>query len=221
MSSEQTDEVKADSEPQSSENGSSKLLIRVLMALPLTLFGVLAVVFFFRVTSGEDISQIPSVLINKQAPVFELVALDGLTNVEGQVPGFATENLSGQISLVNVFASWCVPCRQEHPLLLELARRDDIQIVGINKDDAPHNALQFLFELGNPYDRVGVDRNGRISLNWGVYGVPETFLVDAEGCIRAKHIGVLTEAAMVQNINPLIEALKSGRVTEPCEPGVS
>lgn len=190
------------------QDTSKRGLGRWLAVLPVVIFFALATVFLVRILSGDDISQVPSVLINKAAPSFSLEALPGLMEESAAVPGFETADLQGQVSLVNIFASWCVPCRQEHPYLVELAKRDDLQIVGINHKDEPDNALEFLVELKNPYDRVGIDRDGRISIEWGVYGVPETFVVDAQGCVRAKHIGPLTPVALEQNILPMIAELQ-------------
>lgn len=189
---------------------------RLLVLLPLLFFVALAVLFFSRILSGDDISQVPSVLINKPVPAFSLAGLPGLSAGGDTGPGLATADLKGRVSLVNVFASWCVPCRQEHPLLMALSERDDLDIMGINHKDQPENALSFLAELGNPYSRVGVDRDGRASIEWGVYGIPETFVVDAEGCVRAKHIGPLTEAALSERLLPMIDALQQGTGQSPC-----
>ena len=117
---------------------------------------------------------------------------------------------SGKVSIVNVFASWCVPCRQEHPQIVKLSEDDRLQMVGINHKDANKNALGFLAELGNPYDAVGVDRSGRASIEWGVYGIPETFIVNAQSKIIFKHVGPISENDLTQKIMPIIEdALKS------------
>jgi cytochrome c biogenesis protein CcmG/thiol:disulfide interchange protein DsbE len=145
-----------------------------------------------------------SVLINKPAPVFALEAVPELG-----VPGFATENLTGAVTVVNVFASWCVPCRAEHPLLTKLKDNGDIRLFGINQSDAPENARAFLAELGNPYDAVGADRDRRVSIDWGVYGVPETFVVNAEGIITFKHVGPLTPASLEGELLPAIAAARS------------
>lgn len=111
----------------------------------------------------------------------------------------------GQVTLVNVWGSWCVPCRQEHPLLMELAQDDRIRIAGINYKDQPENALRFLGELGNPYDAIGVDQSGRAVIDWGVYGVPETFLVGPDGTILYKHVGPITQSAVLENLLPEID----------------
>ncbi|MDB5622551.1 MAG: DsbE family thiol:disulfide interchange protein [Devosia sp.] len=173
-----------------------------LLALPLLLLAGLVAIF--ASTMNRDPSLVRSVLINKPAPVFALEAVPELG-----VPGFATENLTGAVTVVNVFASWCVPCRAEHPLLTQLKDNGDIRLFGINQSDAPENARAFLAELGNPYDAVGADRDRRVSIDWGVYGVPETFVVNAEGIITFKHVGPLTPASLEGELLPAIAAARS------------
>jgi cytochrome c biogenesis protein CcmG/thiol:disulfide interchange protein DsbE len=165
---------------------------RLIFILPGLVFLGLAVLFAVQLFSGRNPAELPSVLINKPVPTFSLAPLEGLV-VDGQpVPGFSNEDLKGRVTVVNVWASWCGPCRQEHPLLVDLARDPSIRVVGINQRDNPDNARRFLGALGNPYNAVGVDSNGRASIDWGVYGVPETFIVGPDGTIRHKHIGPLT-----------------------------
>jgi cytochrome c biogenesis protein CcmG/thiol:disulfide interchange protein DsbE len=125
------------------------------------------------------------------------------------VPGFDTASLGGEVTVVNVFASWCVPCRAEHPLLEALKANTGVRLYGINQADAPENARAFLAELGNPYDAVGADRNRRVSIDWGVYGVPETFVVDANGIITFKHVGPLTPQSLERELLPAIAAAGS------------
>jgi cytochrome c biogenesis protein CcmG/thiol:disulfide interchange protein DsbE len=180
---------------------------RLIHLLPLGIFLALAAVFFTRLVSGEDPSAIPSVLVGKTAPDFALPALEGLARDGRPIPGLDTEMLRGKISLVNVFASWCAPCREEHPLLTRLAGDPRLQVLGINYKDIPENARRFLGELGNPYAAVGVDEKGRTAIDWGVYGVPETFLVGPDGVIRRKFIGPLSEQAIAEVLMPEIEAL--------------
>jgi cytochrome c biogenesis protein CcmG/thiol:disulfide interchange protein DsbE len=184
---------------------------RLIHLLPLGIFLALAAVFFTRLISGEDPSEIPSVLIGKTAPDFSLPALEGLTRDGGQIPGLDTKTLQGKVSLVNVFASWCGPCREEHPLLTRLAGDPRLQVLGINYKDVPENARRFLGELGNPYVAVGVDDSGRTAIDWGVYGVPETFLVGPDGVIRRKFIGPLSEQAIAEVLMPEVEALAAAR----------
>ncbi|MBV1933441.1 MAG: DsbE family thiol:disulfide interchange protein [Parvibaculaceae bacterium] len=171
--------------------------------MPLAAFLVLAG-FFSLAIFGGDPSKIPSVLEGKLVPQFSLPALEG-----SDVDGFTTADLQmGDVVLVNVWASWCVPCRQEHPLLMALAERSGISIFGLNYKDGPADAALFLAEGGNPYKRVGVDRTGRVGIDWGVYGVPETFVVTGEGRIVYKHIGPLSQKAIETKLLPAIEAAR-------------
>ncbi|WP_417767874.1 DsbE family thiol:disulfide interchange protein [Stappia sp.] len=166
--------------------------IPLLALLPLIVFSLLAALFLVQLLSGKDASQVPSALIDKPAPEFTLPPVDGLTREGAGVAGVARADLLGKVSVVNIFASWCAPCRQEHPLLEDLARSGKAQMIGINYKDKAENARRFLGTLGNPYDLVGADENGRAAIDWGVYGVPETFIVDARGTIRYKFIGPLS-----------------------------
>ena len=174
----------------------------VLAVLPLlVLVGLVAV---FAMNMERDPSLVRSVLINKPAPQFALAAVAG-TGVEG----FDTASLVGEVTVVNVFASWCIPCRDEHPLIERLKAETGVRIFGINQRDAADNAVKFLTELGNPYDRIGGDTDNRVSIDWGVYGVPETFVVDAEGVITFKHVGPLTPEAIETELLPAIEKARS------------
>jgi cytochrome c biogenesis protein CcmG/thiol:disulfide interchange protein DsbE len=166
--------------------------IPLLALLPLVVFALLAALFLVQLLSGKDTSRVPSALIDKPAPEFALPPVPELAGPGGPVPGVTRADLLGKVSVVNVFASWCVPCRQEHPLLEDLARSGKVQMVGINYKDKAENARRFLGALGNPYDLVGADDRGRAAIDWGVYGVPETFIVDARGTIRYKFIGPLS-----------------------------
>jgi cytochrome c biogenesis protein CcmG, thiol:disulfide interchange protein DsbE len=160
--------------------------IRLLHLLPALVFLALAVLFLVRLYSGDP-SKVPSALIGRPAPSF---ALEPLAGGNQAMPGLATDDLkAGKVTVVNVWASWCAPCRQEHPALMELAKDPSIRVVGINYKDASENARRFLGTFGNPYSAVGVDPDGRTSIDWGVYGVPETFIVGGDGTIRYKHIG--------------------------------
>lgn len=174
-----------------------------VMLIPVMVFAALAALFW-KGLSGEP-SKIPSALINKPAPDFVLAAVPGL-----DVPGFATADLkAGRVSVVNVWASWCAPCRIEHPLLVDLASRGDIALIGINYKDAPENAVRFLRTLGQPFAAVGMDSDGRTAVDWGVYGVPETFVVDGQGMIRYKHIGPLSPEAIAGPLAAEIEKAKT------------
>ncbi len=173
-----------------------------LLLLPLVaLAGLIAV---FAMNIDRDPGLVRSVLIDKPVPAFTLPALE-----QSGVPGFDSESLRGEVTVVNVFASWCVPCRAEHPLLVALKQATGVRLVGINQKDAAQNANAFLTELGNPYDAIGADASGRVSIDWGVYGVPETFIVDANGIIRAKHIGPINADSLREVVIPAIEAAKS------------
>ena len=161
---------------------------RWLMALPLIVFAALAAIFWFRLDGGDP-SRIPSALIGHPAPQTPLPPLQGLANNGAPIPGLDPSVFKGKVSLVNVWASWCVPCHDEAPLLTELGRDTRLQIVGINYKDSADNARRFLGRYGNPFGVVGVDANGRASIEWGVYGVPETFIVGREGTIVYKLVG--------------------------------
>jgi cytochrome c biogenesis protein CcmG, thiol:disulfide interchange protein DsbE len=182
----------------------------LLMALPLLLFAALAVLFWFRIGSGDP-SRIPSALIGHPAPPTVLPPLEDLLDGTAQVPGLDPAALKGKVSLVNVWASWCVPCHEEAPLLSELAKDKRLQLVGINYKDAPDNARRFLGRYGNPFAIVGVDANGRASIEWGVYGVPETFIVGRDGTIRYKLVGPITPDNIGMVLKPAIDkALQAG-----------
>jgi cytochrome c biogenesis protein CcmG/thiol:disulfide interchange protein DsbE len=173
---------------------------RLVHLLPLIFFQSLALIFLLRLESGTDSEAIPSALVGRPAPAFDLPALAG-----AGVPGLKRADLDGEVTVVNVFASWCGPCRIEHPVLSALARDDRFRVVGIDYKDQPANALRFLTELGNPYAAIGVDQRGRTGIDWGVYGVPETFVVDRGGIVRVKFIGPLTPEAVQSMLMPAIE----------------
>lgn len=164
---------------------------RKWLLLPALGFALLAGLFVLRIfqagENGGNISKLPSTLIGKPAPKTALPPLDGLN-----LPGLDPAALKGKVTLVNVFASWCGPCRDEHPELIELAKRKDIQLIGLNYKDRDENARRFLGSLGNPYQAVGVDASGRAGVEWGVYGVPETFVIAPDGTIAYKHVGPIT-----------------------------
>ncbi|WMS40831.1 DsbE family thiol:disulfide interchange protein [Acuticoccus sp. MNP-M23] len=182
---------------------------RVLLALPLVLFLALAAVFAFRVTDGADRTVVPSALIGKTAPD---TAFPPLSDAH---PGVASADFAGKVTLVNVFASWCAPCRVEHPYLMELARTPGLQTVGLNYKDRVTAARDFLTELGNPYDAIGVDPDGRRVIEWGVYGVPETYVVGPDGVIRAKHVGPLTEEVLAGAFGDTMRALLADAAPVP------
>jgi cytochrome c biogenesis protein CcmG, thiol:disulfide interchange protein DsbE len=175
------------------------LMRRWLYILPVVVFGLMAAAFY--VGLGIDANVLPSALINEEAPQFSLPPLPGRQN------GFATADLQGHVSLVNTFASWCGPCRMEHPVLNELAKTKQVPIYGINYKDTGDAALSWIAALGDPYARIGAD-DGKVGLEWGVYGVPETFVIDATGRIRYKHVGPLSQDDVKTKILPLVAKLQ-------------
>lgn len=181
-----------------------------LIYVPLTVFLALAALFLVRLFSG-DASRLPSALIGKQVPAFTLPAIDGLADT----PGFSDADLrQGHVTLVNVFASWCVPCLQEHPVLMRLATDPaladrGVRVLGLAYKDEPANIEKFLGERGNPYRMAGADRTGRIAIDWGVYGVPETFVVKGDGTIAYRYVGPMDEESFRKVVLPEIE--KAGR----------
>ncbi len=172
---------------------------KIFVLVPLLVFLGLAAVFFVQLMSGRDISAVPSALIGQPAPETKLPPLEGV-----DLPGLNSVGFVGKVTLVNVWGSWCLPCREEHPLLLELSRDGRFTIAGMNYKDQPENARRFLGELGNPYQAIGVDDAGRTAINWGVYGVPETFLVGKDGKILYRHVGQLTPEAVTSELLPRI-----------------
>ena len=176
---------------------------RALYLLPLLLFALVAGYFLWGLASDRNPNLVPSALIDKPAPAFDLPPLDGLGR-----PGLATADLqNGEVALVNFFASWCLPCRAEHPLLMDLAKSGGVRVLGINFRDRPEDARRWLGRDGTPYVRVGVDDRGRTCFVFGVSGVPETFVIDREGRIRYQHIGPLMASDIEDKIVPLIESL--------------
>ena len=171
--------------------------MRWIFLAPLALFAVVA--GYFAVGLTRDPATLPSALIDKPAPTFDLPPL-----LESK-PGLATGDLKGAPSVVNVWASWCVPCRAEHPTLTRLAR--DVPVYGLNYKDRAEDARRFLAELGDPYRRIGVDPSGRTAIDWGVYGVPETYVIDGDGRIRHRHVGPLTDKVVAETIRPLLKSL--------------
>jgi cytochrome c biogenesis protein CcmG/thiol:disulfide interchange protein DsbE len=174
----------------------------VLVLLPLIVFAGLAALFFIRLGAG-DASRIPSALIGKPAPETNLPALPGLVRNNGEpVPGLSNATFQGHVTLVNVWASWCVPCADEVPFLNQLAKDKRIQLVGLNYKDSADNARRFLGRYGNPYVATGQDANGRNGIEWGVYGVPETFVVGKDGRIAYKLVGPIND----ENLKGVLEA---------------
>ena len=168
--------------------------------IPLVAFVMLAVVL--GIGLGLKPREVPSPFIGKPAPAFALPLLDQPAKTLG------VADMRGRVWLLNIWASWCAPCREEHPLLVQLAGSRLVPIIGLNYKDDPRNAQEWLLQLGNPYEASVVDRDGRASIDYGVYGVPETFVIDQAGTIRHKHIGPLTSEVWQQDLLPLIRKLQ-------------
>ncbi len=180
---------------------------RLVVYLPLAAFLALAALFFFRLGAGDP-HEIPSAQIGHPAPATDLPAVAGLQRGGHPVPGFSSADLKGVVTVLNVWASWCIPCREEAPYLMRLAKDSRFRLVGFNYKDEAENALQFLARFGNPYVASGADVSGRAGIEWGVYGVPETFVVDRAGTIRFKHVGPITPEILERQILPLVERLR-------------
>ena len=177
---------------------------RLIVFVPLLAFLALAGLFMLRLGAGDP-SRIPSALIGQPAPSTDLPPLAGLERDGKPVPGLDGSDLKGHVTVLNVWASWCVPCRDEAPLLMELAADPRIRVIGINYKDQPDNARRFLGRFGNPFVANGADANGRAAIEWGVYGVPETFIVGRDGRIAYKLIGPITPDNLAQGLKPAIE----------------
>jgi cytochrome c biogenesis protein CcmG, thiol:disulfide interchange protein DsbE len=183
---------------------------RLLVLLPLLAFLALAALFLYRLGAGDP-SRIPSALIGRPVPDTVLPPLPGLLRDGAPVPGIASGDFTGAVTLVNVWASWCVPCHDEAPLLLKLSEDKRLRLVGINYKDQPDNATRFIRRHGNPFVAVGADGNGRASIDWGVYGVPETFVVGRDGRIAFKLAGPITPGNLEATLKPAIEQALAAR----------
>ena len=177
---------------------------RALVLIPLVAFLALAALFMFRLGAGDP-ARIPSALIGRPAPPTSLPPLPALERDGKAVPGIDSADFKGEVTVVNVWASWCVPCREEAPLLMNLAADRRLRVAGINYKDEPDNARRFLGRYGNPFAANGIDRNGRTAIEWGVYGVPETFVVGRDGHIAYKLIGPITPDNLDKALKPAIE----------------
>jgi cytochrome c biogenesis protein CcmG/thiol:disulfide interchange protein DsbE len=186
------------------ENDRAVRRRRILVLVPLLAFLALAALFFYRLGAGDP-SRLPSALIGHPVPDTPLPPLAELTRDSKPVPGIATADFKGAVTLVNVWASWCVPCHDEAPLLMAMARDQRFRIVGINYKDQPDNARRFIGRYGNPFAAVGADQSGRASIDWGVYGVPETFVVGRDGRIDYKLVGPISPQNLQAALLPAIE----------------
>lgn len=181
---------------------------RVLM-WPLAIFAVVALLFAFALRGGDP-SSLPSALIGRPAPAIDLPALEGLSDGVRSIGPFASADLAkGQVSVVNFWASWCAPCIQEHPLLVALKERTGVRLYGINYKDRAAAARRFLGRYGNPFVAVGVDANGRAAIEWGVTGMPETFILNGRGEITYKHVGPISVETLETRIIPAIHAAEA------------
>lgn len=175
---------------------------RAWVFVPLAIFLAVAILFQFALKSGDP-SKLPSALIGKPVPATDFAALEGLVGTPGIT---AAELANGEVTVVNFWASWCGPCVDEHPLLVELAKEPGLKLVGVNYKDEAENARRFLGRYGNPFAALGVDPKGRGAIEWGVYGMPETFVVDGKGRIAYKHVGPLTPQSITERVLPAVRA---------------
>jgi cytochrome c biogenesis protein CcmG/thiol:disulfide interchange protein DsbE len=188
--------------PDGSQSGSRGIGRYALALLPLIVFAGIAgtaATMLYEQNHGKDVSAIPSALIGTKAPSLDLAPLEG-----ANLPALTDAAVKGKLTLVNVFASWCIPCREEHPVLKDIARDDRLNVVAINYKDQPENALRFLGELGNPYAAIGVDPKGAAAIDWGVYGIPESYLVAPDGTILYKRVGPFDAASVRGELEPAI-----------------
>jgi len=176
--------------------------------VPLIAFALMVLFGWGLFRGGDDL---PSALLDKPVPEFALAP------VLGREEGLSTQDLIGHVSLVNVFASWCVPCRAEHPLFMELSATGEVPLYGINYKDPPEQARAWLDELGDPYARIGADIDGRAGIEWGVYGVPETYVITSDGAIAYRHVGPITRAILEETLLPIVRDLKTQAGKEPTQ----
>ncbi len=178
------------------------MMVRILAFLPVAIAAVLGGFFLWGLNPERDPNEIPSVLISQAVPDFDLPAVKGLPT-----PGLNSTVLAAlkEPVVVNVFASWCVPCRAEHAVLTRMVREDGIRLFGINYKDKPEDAVRWLNDLGNPYERIGADLKGRAGIEWGISGVPETFVIDAKGTVVFRFVGPIVSAQSQEKIGIALE----------------
>ena len=191
-------------------NDGSVMRRRIVVLIPLIIFLGLVTLFLFRLGAGDP-SLIPSALIGRPAPQTSLPPVTGLDRDGKPVPGLDPASFKGAVTVVNVWASWCVPCHDEAPLLMQLAQDTRLRLVGINYKDDPGNARRFLGRYGNPFAAAGADETGRAAIDWGVYGVPETFVIGRDARIAYKLVGPISEDNFATVLKPQIDkALAAG-----------
>lgn len=188
-------------------SGDAAIVRRLLFALPMVVFLAIASYFLWGLVAERDPSEVPTALIDEPVPAFELPAVPGL-----DVPGLSRDDLMrpGEPVLLNVFASWCVPCRAEHPILMRLAEREGVAVYAINYKDRPADARQWLADFGNPYRRIGrlSPERADVGIELGIYGVPETYVIGPEGRIRHKHVGAIQPRSLREKLLPLLQELR-------------
>lgn len=191
---------------QKPPSGRARLFVALIPLIGFAVFAAVAgKMLYDQDVNGKDISEIPSALIGTRAPSLNLPPLEG-----SGLPALTDAAIKGKLTLVNVFASWCIPCREEHPILLELSKDNRLNLVAINYKDKSTNALKFLAELGSPYAAIGIDPKGAAAIDWGVYGIPETYLVAPDGTIIYKRVGPFDRKSLAEGLYPAIEkALKA------------
>lgn len=202
-------------QPNSATPGAARPRRRRWMSVlaPVVIFAAVAGLFAAALQKGDP-TRVPSALIGRTVPQFDLQPIPGLTRANVPLKGLSSADFgNGQPAVVNFWASWCLPCVEEHPLLVELAARTGIALYGVNQKDQTANALRFLERYGNPFTAVGADVNGRAAIEWGVYGTPETFVVDGRGTVIYKHVGPISPEALVSKLLPAIAAARAGATT--------
>jgi cytochrome c biogenesis protein CcmG/thiol:disulfide interchange protein DsbE len=182
---------------------------RILFIVPIALFLVVVAYFFTTMRGDYDPAALPSAMVGKPVPYFDLPGPPAPPNYAGPPVklGFSNRDMLGHVVLVNFFASWCIPCRVEHPVLMGLGPAANVPVVGIAYKDKPGDAVDFLNEYGNPYVAIALDESGRTGIDFGVYGVPETYLVDKHGIVRLRHVGPLTAESVAREILPVVRQL--------------